>query len=589
MASISTRLFSRRGALETMGVGALGLASAALIGCGSSGGSEPSGVPASGKEGGVVGATSGGGLPMTAPAVQGKIKEGGIWNIALTTTPVQFDSHTALATNIFHYGVSERVLEPDPVTGQIRPHVATSWEVSDKEGTTLTFKIHPKLFLHNVGPNAGRQFTAADVAWNMERIGGLYSERLKIPKGSFQRATMVQNIVKAEAVDPLTVKVTLSKPNSAFFNGLMENRTPLMPKEMDDIGFGDPLKMAGIGAYAISEWVKDQRMVFKKNPRYAEFRPGEPHFDEFRTIVVPDTAATQAAFISGQIQQVAGETPESIELIRKAKPDSNLYAWVDGNWDYIRPSLQFEPFKDLRVRKAISLAINYQAINDGYYGPGWAYQASMSPGYPDAWKPEKVKSLPGYNPDTKAADRAEAVKMMTAAGFPGGKGIEFSVLLNRTSDYAIGHTTRLQAQMKEVFPDMKVNQAGVDSAGFAVPLAEGKFDAVSYVNTVVPDSVLEMTSQYHSTGSRNYGKGNFPAIDTLVEKALGELNMDARTKLMDEFQTKFHNEWMLSWVLNSRPLRRIIAGNVGGYDKVAGFWNQYSANAQVGRWYYVEK
>ena len=84
----------------------------------------------------------------------------------------------------------------------------------------------------------------------MERIGGLYAERLKIPKSSFQRATMVQNIVKAEAVDPLTVKVTLSKPNSAFFNGLMENRVPLMPKEMDDIGFGDPLKMAGIGAYS---------------------------------------------------------------------------------------------------------------------------------------------------------------------------------------------------------------------------------------------------------------------------------------------------------------------------------------------------
>ena len=47
----------------------------------------------------------------------------------------------------------------------------------------------------------------------------------------------------------------------------------------------------------------------QKNPRYGEFRPGEPHFDEFREIVVLDTAATQAAFISGQIQQVAGETP----------------------------------------------------------------------------------------------------------------------------------------------------------------------------------------------------------------------------------------------------------------------------------------
>ena len=79
--------------------------------------------------------------------------------------------------------------------------------------------MHPKLFIHNKAPWNGRQFTAEDAAWNLERIGGLYSQKLKIPLGSFQRASMVQNITKAEAVDPLTVKVTLSKPNNAFKPG----------------------------------------------------------------------------------------------------------------------------------------------------------------------------------------------------------------------------------------------------------------------------------------------------------------------------------------------------------------------------------
>ena len=586
--SVSTK-FNRRTVLQGAGVSALGLAGAALLGCGGSTEAPKSGAPVSGKAGGVVGATSGGGLPLVAPVVQGKPKYGGTFTTGITTTAVQFDSHTALGGIIWHKGVSERVLEPHPVTGVIQPHVATSWEVADKEGLTLVFKIHPKLFLHNVGPNAGRQFTAADVAWNMERLGGLYADRLSIPKASFQRATMVLNIIKAEAVDPLTVKVTLSKPNSAFFNGLMENRTPLMPKEMDDIGFKDPLKMAGIGAYQVAEWIKDQRTVFKKNPRYTEFRSGEPYFDEFREAVVPDTAATQAAFISGQTQQVGAETPQSIDLIRKAKPDANLYTWVDGNWDYFRPSLNFGPFKDFRVRKALSLAIDYGAINDAYYGPGWGYQAALSPGFPEGWKPDKVKTLPGYNPATKAADRTEAQKLLAAAGFPNGKGLNFSVLFSRTADYIVSHTTLLQGQMSTVFPEMKVNQGGVDSAAFAVPLAEGRFELLGYTNTVVPDAVLEMTSQYHSKGSRNYGQGNFPAIDTLLDKAIGELNKDARTKLMEEFQTKFMEEWMLSYVLNARPLRRILAGNIGGYDKVAGFWNQYSANAQVGRWYYVDK
>ncbi len=580
--------FSRRTALQGAGVGALGLAGAALLGCGSAAGTGAATGAAPAAQGGVSGATSGGGLPKTAPVVQRKPRYGGIWTTSFTTELSQFDPHTARGNNIWHRGVTERTLEPDPDTGKILPHVATSWEVADPKGLTLVLKIHPKLFVHNIAPFNGRQFTAADVAWNLERIGGLYAERLKIPLPSFQRATMVQNIVKAEAVDPLTVKVTLSKPNSAFFNGIMENRTPLMPKEMDDVGFKDPLKMAGIGAYQVAEFVNDQRHVFKKNPRYAEFRPGEPYFDEFCEISVPDTAATTAAFISRQTQSVSTDTPDSIEFVRRQRPEANLYAWVDGNWEYFRPSVLFKPFEDFRVRKALSLAIDYAAMNDAYYGPGWAYTAVVSPGFLEGWTHDKVKGLPGYNPATKQQDRAEANKLMTAAGYPGGKGIDFEVLYAR-GDIRTSQTTILQDQLATVFPEMKVKQKAVDSAAYSVPLAEGKFQLTNYVNTVVPDAVLEMISQYHSEGSRNYGRGNFPAIDTLLDKAIVELDQNARTKMLDEFQRRFMDEWMLSFVINSKPVRRMLQADIGGYDKVSGFWNQYSANAQVGRWFYVDK
>ncbi len=584
---LPTSRFGRRSMLQGIGVGALGIAGAALLGCGNTN-TSGGGAAAPTDKVPVKGATSGGGLPMTAPVVAGKARQGGVWTTAGTTTPKQHDAHTVLAASIWNR-TSERMLEPDPNTGAIRPHVLTKWEVADPSGLTLVVKVHPKVFVHNIAPWNGRQFTSEDIAWNMMRIGGMYADKLKIPATAFQRATMVQNITKAEAIDPLTVKVTLSRPNSAFFNGIMENRTCLMPKEMDDIGFKDPLKMAGIGAFQVAEWVNDQKTMFKRNPRYGEFRPNEPYFDEFREIVVPDTASTQAAFISGQIQSLAVAAPDEIATIKKGLPDANLYAWVDGNWMYLRPSYDYGPFSDFRVRKAISLAIDYASIADAYYGPGWGYQAALNPGFPEAWKPEKVKLLPGYNPGTKEKDRAEAQKMLTAAGFPNGKGIDFGVTFTK-GDLQNSNVTRFQGQMASVFTEMKVGQKPLaDSASFAPVLADGKFQMVGYTNTCVPDAVLEMISQYHSKGSRNYGHMNESSIDTLLDKAIIELNKDNRIQMIEEFQRRYMDEWMPTNVLAAQPKKTMLAGNIGGYDKVVGPWFQYSSNGQAARWYYIDK
>jgi ABC-type transport system substrate-binding protein len=221
---------------------------------------------------------------------------------------------------------------------------------------------------------------------------------------------MVENLTKAEAVDPLTVKITLSAPNSSFFNGLMEVRVMLMPREMDDIGYTDPMKMGNIGPYEVEEWVTDTRTVFKKNPRYTEFQPGQPHFDTYRTIAIPDAVATQSAFFSGQTGTISVPTPDLLAAVRKGRPDANLYTWVDANWYHLRPNFNFGPFKDFRVRQAMHLAFDYKAQGDQEYGAegGWAAMAVLHPAFPEAWGPEKVQSLAGYNPATKAADIAEA-------------------------------------------------------------------------------------------------------------------------------------------------------------------------------------
>ncbi len=577
-------MLSRRGLLRSAGVGAIGLAGAAMLGCQTAAPTSTTEAPAGGASVATRGVDI---LPLTAPVAQGKPRAGGTYVTSVgATTWVEHDSHTQRGASEWHV-ISDKLTESNPTDAKVLPMIATSWEVGDKEGLTLVFKLKPGIKMHNMAPWNGREFDATDVAWNLERIGGLYADRLKLPAAAFQRATMVQNITKAEAIDKHTVKVTLSAPNSGLFAGVSENRTVLMPKEMDDIGFRDPLKFGGMGPYQITEFKKDQAINFKKFDGY--HRTGEPSFTDFWLQVIPDRAANLAAFVTNQVQLWSGLNETEADTIKKSKPESLLYTWIDCNWNHIRPSVTYQPFQDFRVRNAIHLALDYQEIGNGIYGSGWGYQAAMSPGFVEAWKPDKVKALPGYNPATKAADRAEAQKLLAAAGFPAGKGIELDNLYTATSDNHKDAATRFQAQMATVFPEMKVVHRPVDTGTFSTQQTAGTFKTLSYVITSAPDPVLESISQYHTQGSRNYGKFSDKNLDALLEKSLRELNFDARKQLLEEYQTRWVNEWRPNYTLHANAVRNVLQPNIGGYDKLAGTWYGYSTWTKVSRLTYLDK
>jgi peptide/nickel transport system substrate-binding protein len=589
MAGFTKRPVSRRVALESLGVGILGLAGAALIGCGSS-----SGGGGAGSGGGaatqatvapVTEATGVDILPLTAPVVKGTKKPGGIFKTALNgKTYTEHDSHTQRAASEWHV-ISEKLTEANFTDAKTIPHIASSWEAADP--TTLIFKIQPGVKIHNVAPWNGREFDAEDVAWNLERLGGLYADRLKLPKAAFQRASMVANIQKAVATDKHTVKVTLSAPNSGFFAGVSENRTVMMPKEMDDIGYKDPTKMAGPGAYQITDMKNDQIITYKKFDQY--FRKGEPSFDEFHQVVVPDSASQIAAIGTGQINLYRPPTNVEGEQVQKANPDILMYTWIDSNWHHIRPSMTFEPFHDIRVRKALHLVLDYARIGNQEEGTGWGFQAALSPGFQEAWKPEKVKSLAGYNPDTKEKDIAEGKKLMAAAGYPDGKGLEFKMLFASATGEPNAVAVIVQQEWTQAFPQMKVTLDPADNGTFSRRQALGDFQTLSYTITAVPDPVLEMISQYETNGSRNYGAFSDPDLDSMLDKGIKELDFNKRKELLNQFQQKWVDDWRPMYVMHANAARYLISPNVGGFDKTAGTFFGYSTYTKVGRWFYVDK
>ena len=144
-----------------------------------------------------------------------------------------------------------------------------------------------------------------------------------------------------------------------------------------------------------------------------------------------------------------------------------------------------------------------------------------------------------------------------------GKGIDLEVLFSGTG-YALEFTTRIQDQLVGVFPEIKIKQKSVESALFSTNLADGKFQLTTYTNTVVPDAVLEMTSQYHSEGSRNYGRGNFPEIDALLEKAIGEVVAQAIAAFFAEERNAEVLDRLKEGGLDPEPPPAKKVGNLSG-------------------------
>jgi ABC-type transport system substrate-binding protein len=281
--------------------------------------------------------------------------------------------------------------------------------------------------------------------------------------------------------------------------------------------------------------------------------------------------------------------PEILTAARRGAPDANLYTWVDANWFHVRPSYDFPPFKDYRVRHAQHLAFNYKENGDAVYGPegGWAWMASLHPAFPEAWSPDKVSKLPGWNPDTKAADLAEAQKLMAAAGFTNGKGLEYTIIHGGSTN---DHALRFQHFMNTTFTDGKVAVKPLGGgATFAKYQAEGDFQMLAYTITATCDPVIEMISQYQTGGSRNYGRFTNPETDRILKQVVGELNFDARVELLDEFQEKWISEWRPMYVMHANATKTMMHANIGGFHEIAGTWSSYWTQNKMRLLYYVEK
>ena len=522
------RRLSRRGMLRGTAVAGLGLAGAALIGCGDDDDEEAAPAAAA------TTAAAAAGTPAAAAATEAAGPEvyGGTFRTPYVQTLAyqHIDPHPAVWTAGFTWATHSPLARinrsnPDTSTWELEPDLASSWEQPDD--TSYVFHLADANF-HDIAPVSGRLVTSEDVKYMFTHMST--EEPQFFRQHEFADATI-------ETPDEKTVVVKFPTPQAPFWNRLTTAGSVVLPVEVADIEgvlitSGKPL--AGTGPFMHDEWVVDSHQIEVRNPNY--FKPDLPYLDKIDGAFYPNRDAQMVAFRAKQIDYVTSLTAEyydEAQGMENVELDTRVGVccptWTQFN-------LLKAPFDDVRVRRAISLAWPRQEIVDvAYRGLGVLMGPTALNPYVHGtatYSPEELKLLPGYRSGAeREEDVAEAKRLLDAAGFTGWEG-SIPTIQSTLSNLQDAFILRQDA-FREIGFDITIRPEPYSN--ILVLLANRDFDILwtcQCANGLDPNEFLEF---YFAPGAvRNYGEWENPRYTELLGKQNLEVDAEARNAIIRE-------------------------------------------------------
>ena len=535
---------------RTLLIGAAGIASASLLAaCGAPPTVAPaatatSAPPTAPVAGGAT-ATSPAGTRTTTPAAAAASpaaptggKPGGTLTIGQDFGPQDLDPAKSTAwasTNVMEL-IYTGLLRWSPKM-EIEPDLATGYEVVND--TTYVFKLRDGVTFHN-----GQKLSADDVKFTFDRI--------KDPATASPYINTYAPLKAVEVVDPLTVRFTLSQPSAAFLrflatipHGAIVPRGATAELSRKPIGAG-PLKFV--------EHVLDQEVRLEKHAGYYE--PGLPLLDKVVFKLLGDDTSISAALRSKTVQITWLKDPKVAQNVAQSTPGLKSFPGVSSRYIPLRFDLTSPPFDDVRVRRAMSLALDRKAITRtvlGEYGTvGTFLPPSQLGGYTG-----DGSDLPYYTQDV-----AKARSLLKEAGHDTLTVPEFKIVAANQLDVQGAQVMKEQwaaAGINVTINPMEVGAIIRDFTG-------GNFKMAMVGTVWAPDPDSEVTQFYSKATS-----GKVPGIadaelDALIEQGRVETNQQRRVEIYKKIEQRALDQVYVI-VPYTYPLRwELIWDFVKGYE-----------------------
>ncbi len=437
----------------------------------------------------------------------------------LTATPA-----SATATVVF-YNIQETLMKVD-ATGKLVPWLAERWYTSDNLNYTFFLK-------KGVRFHTGRLLTAGDVKYVLDRA--------RNPETKHPHVRHYEDIAAIHVKDEHTVTVSLKKLNAMFVHNLARQGSVIYPREAVEQMKSQPV---GTGPFMLARWDRGDRIVLRRNPDYHV--KGLPRLEQVTFRFIPDPNAALAALQAGDIDVLAfGLGPESVEVVRRS-PTLQVIVGQTTNDVILALNNSKRPFSDVRVRRAITHAINKEEVVKGaMFGFGRILGTNVDPLNPYFVDMAKAVS---HSPE-------KAKQLLAEAGYPQG----FDAVLKVPPQYPYTVWTG----------EVLVSQLG--KVGIRVKLEQIEWG--QWLDRIYRNADYDMTIIGHAeawdegnyANPKYYFRYDSPRFQEIYKQALTALDDAKRRALYRQLQEIMVEEAPVVW-LYAYP--RIVATKKG----VQGIW-----------------
>ena len=382
--------------------------------------------------------------PVASPAVA-QPKYGGTLKLIQAIDPASLDPHQDVNAHVYTAPAYNLLVQYDGTEGKkIVPDIAESWDTSP-DGKTYTFKIRKGPIFHD-----GQPLISDDVTDTLEKL-------VRPPKGVRSQLAFLLGPAtdSIERVDDSTVRVKLKYAFSPLLASLAIDYAPIYPKHVLDKN-PDALKttLVGTGPFKLKSYTPGIGVELVKNPGY--WVKDHPYLDGITFVLIQDSATRLAAARTHQVNMTGkifeAFSPAEVETIKKDAPSVTFLPVRSTPGPWLFMNSRKSPFSDLRVRRAVSLAIDRDAaikvVAQGSGKLGGYFNILEGWDLTD----QELRQIPGYSAN-KDAEREQAKKLMADAGYA--SGFDLSIL-SRTNTLNQTASTFVAGQLQSIGVRAKV-------------------------------------------------------------------------------------------------------------------------------------